>query len=115
MGHLAHSADVRATKLEAVVSWMIESAILDALTPLRASIYTLTMDGVAVDESEAETNEEQIEVLEETIYGDLPDLEETIVQSIHTSLTEMSMEGPSRVSSADVAPGTDVPTDGAIV
>ncbi|XP_049406203.1 uncharacterized protein LOC125869818 [Solanum stenotomum] len=33
----------------------------------------------AVDESEAETSEELIEIREESIYGDLPDLEEMIV------------------------------------
>uniref|UniRef100_M1DX24 Putative plant transposon protein domain-containing protein n=1 Tax=Solanum tuberosum TaxID=4113 RepID=M1DX24_SOLTU len=42
MGHLAHSANVRATLLEVAVPWMIESAIVPALIPLRASIDTLT-------------------------------------------------------------------------
>lgn len=37
-GHLAHSADVRATQLYTVVLWMIESEILDTLTP-PTSIY----------------------------------------------------------------------------
>jgi len=36
-------------------------------------------DEAAVDESDAETDEEQIEIREERIYGDLLDLEETIM------------------------------------
>ncbi|KAK4706524.1 hypothetical protein R3W88_033920 [Solanum pinnatisectum] len=145
MGHLAHSADVMATRLEVVVLWRIRSAILAALTPLRESIDTLTarvetfesrhgatskvtaskaevadlrkevdylkstdftslleaeddvdtpasfeispattgdvlIDDVVVDELEVENDEEQIEVPEETIYGDLADLEKMIVQ-----------------------------------
>uniref|UniRef100_M1DXW4 Integrase core domain containing protein n=1 Tax=Solanum tuberosum TaxID=4113 RepID=M1DXW4_SOLTU len=42
MWHLAHFVDVRATRLEAAIPWMIERAILAALTPLRASIDTFT-------------------------------------------------------------------------
>uniref|UniRef100_M1DFY4 Polyprotein protein n=1 Tax=Solanum tuberosum TaxID=4113 RepID=M1DFY4_SOLTU len=72
------------------------------------------VDDVAADESEAETDEEQIEVQDETIYGDLHDLEETIVQSvIQISLTEMSMAGPSGSSVVDATPGSDAPTNGA--
>uniref|UniRef100_M1DC90 Integrase core domain containing protein n=1 Tax=Solanum tuberosum TaxID=4113 RepID=M1DC90_SOLTU len=73
-------------------------------------------DDIANDESEAETDEEQIEVPEETIYGDLPHLEETIVQPvIQTSLIETSMACPSGSSAADATPGTDALTDGATV
>ncbi|KAG5615237.1 hypothetical protein H5410_015061 [Solanum commersonii] len=145
MGHLAHSVNIRAIRLEVVIPWMIESAILVALTPLRAYIYTLTarveacnsrhgetsevmalkfevvdlrkdvdylknvlMDNVAVDELKAETNEEQIEVRKESIYGDMPNLEETIAQSvIQTLLTETSMTGPNGSSTIDVTLGTD--------
>uniref|UniRef100_M1D9I9 Polyprotein protein n=1 Tax=Solanum tuberosum TaxID=4113 RepID=M1D9I9_SOLTU len=84
-------------------------------------------DGIVADESEAKIDEEQIEVQEEIIYGDLLDLDETIVQSvIHTLLTETSMEAPSGSSTVDVTPGTeaqdqsdapstDAQTDGATV
>ncbi|XP_049353573.1 uncharacterized protein LOC125818091 [Solanum verrucosum] len=45
-------------------------------------------DDIVVDESEAETDEELIKLRKESIYEDLPDLEEMIVQSvIQTSLT----------------------------
>ncbi|XP_049405209.1 uncharacterized protein LOC125868648 [Solanum stenotomum] len=50
------------------------------------------MEGTIAYESEIEINEDQKEMREKSIYGDLPDLEETIVQSvIQMSLTEMSM------------------------
>ncbi|XP_015072485.1 uncharacterized protein LOC107016567 [Solanum pennellii] len=142
MGHLDHSADVRATKLEASVRWMNEADILAALNPVRASIhdfdarfstcerrcgetsevttlkaevedlrkdvdylkstdftslleadydvdaheipsattgYVHRVDTI-VYETDADTNEKQIEVKEDNIDGDLPDLEETILQ-----------------------------------
>ncbi|XP_049349183.1 uncharacterized protein LOC125813754 [Solanum verrucosum] len=140
MGHLAHSADVRDTKIERDVPFMIEAAILAALIPLQRSVDTLTMrvgaferrlgetfedttlkaevadirkdvhylkstdftsllkatndldipdtseippattrdvnmDEAAFDESDAETDEEQIEIRKGSIYGDLTDLE----------------------------------------
>uniref|UniRef100_M1DH90 Integrase core domain containing protein n=1 Tax=Solanum tuberosum TaxID=4113 RepID=M1DH90_SOLTU len=85
---------------------------------LRSPVTTrdVPMDDVAADESEVETDEEQIEVPDETLYGDLSDLEETIVQSvIQTSLTETSMAGLSGSSAIDASPGTDTPTDGMVV
>uniref|UniRef100_M1DLZ0 Polyprotein protein n=1 Tax=Solanum tuberosum TaxID=4113 RepID=M1DLZ0_SOLTU len=119
IGHLAHSADVRATRLKADMPVMIEQAILAELTPLRTSIDNLTkrveifergqrvtsksaedrdaptnskmplattgdvpMDDVASDESEAETDEEQLNAQEATIYGDLPDLEKRLYNQL---------------------------------
>uniref|UniRef100_M1DQ16 Putative plant transposon protein domain-containing protein n=1 Tax=Solanum tuberosum TaxID=4113 RepID=M1DQ16_SOLTU len=57
MGHLAHSVDVRATRLEATVPWMIKSPIFVALTPLRTSIYTLTMRFVPYERRQGETSD----------------------------------------------------------
>ncbi|KAK4706638.1 hypothetical protein R3W88_033808 [Solanum pinnatisectum] len=173
MGCLAHSADVRATRLERSIPWMIESAIIVAIASLLTSIDTLTMkvetcesrkgetfevttlkaevaylrkdvdylkstdftsllevaddvdapetsevpsattgyvhrDDTIVDESEAKTDNELIEIREESIYGDLPDLEETIVQSvIQTSMTKTSMGGSNGAIPSEVTPGTD--------
>uniref|UniRef100_M1DZU6 Polyprotein protein n=1 Tax=Solanum tuberosum TaxID=4113 RepID=M1DZU6_SOLTU len=85
-------------------------------------------DEAEVDESDTETDEEQIGIRDESIYRDLPDLEETIMQSvILTSLTETSIAAPSgsgtavsfeATPSTDAkvqidAPGTDAQTNGA--
>uniref|UniRef100_M1E053 Polyprotein protein n=1 Tax=Solanum tuberosum TaxID=4113 RepID=M1E053_SOLTU len=70
-------------------------------------------DEAAIDESDAKIDEKQREILEKSIYGDLPDLEEIIMQSvIQTSLTKTSMVAPSRSGTAvpyEVTPGTDAP------
>uniref|UniRef100_M1DJH5 Uncharacterized protein n=1 Tax=Solanum tuberosum TaxID=4113 RepID=M1DJH5_SOLTU len=65
------------------------------------------MDDMAASESEAKTDEELLDAQKATISKDLPDLEETIVQSvIQTSLTDTSMEGSSGASVA-VTHGTN--------
>uniref|UniRef100_M1DL38 Polyprotein protein n=1 Tax=Solanum tuberosum TaxID=4113 RepID=M1DL38_SOLTU len=68
--------------------------------------YLKSTDFTSLFESE-ETDEEQLDAHEATINGDLPYLEETIVQSvIQTSLIEMSMAGSSGAS-VTITPGTD--------
>uniref|UniRef100_M1DJJ6 Polyprotein protein n=1 Tax=Solanum tuberosum TaxID=4113 RepID=M1DJJ6_SOLTU len=47
-----------------------------------ATTENIPMEDAVDDESEAETDDEQLDARKETIYGDLPDLEETIVRSI---------------------------------
>ena len=74
----------------------------------------LPMDDIEADDSEVEIDEKLNVVIEDTIYADLPDLDETIVQSvIQTSLIEMPMAGRSEASVADMTWGTDALTDGA--
>uniref|UniRef100_M1DQ27 Integrase core domain containing protein n=1 Tax=Solanum tuberosum TaxID=4113 RepID=M1DQ27_SOLTU len=59
-------------------------------------------------DSDVEIDEEQIEIQEESISVDFPDLEETIMQSvIQTSLTETSMAASSGAGPSEVTPGTE--------
>ncbi|KAG5595452.1 hypothetical protein H5410_036684 [Solanum commersonii] len=51
----------------------------DTLEIPLATIGDLHRDDAAVDESDAKTDEELIEIREKSIYRDLPDLEETII------------------------------------
>lgn len=92
---------------------------MDASTTSQFPVSTtgdVHMDYIGVDESKAENNEELIELPEETIYGDFPDLEEIFVQSvIQTSLIETSMVGSSGSSVANVTPSNNFQIDGAIV
>uniref|UniRef100_M1D8J0 Polyprotein protein n=1 Tax=Solanum tuberosum TaxID=4113 RepID=M1D8J0_SOLTU len=86
--------------------------------PAEASSPTPT-SGTSDEESDAETNEEQIEVhddeiresREESIFRDFPNLVETIVQLvIQTSLTEMSTTTPNGCGNAipsEITPGVD--------
>uniref|UniRef100_M1DU96 Polyprotein protein n=1 Tax=Solanum tuberosum TaxID=4113 RepID=M1DU96_SOLTU len=60
IGQLAYSADVRATRLERSIPWMIDSAILNALIPLRTTIYYLTAKVIACESRKGETPEVSI-------------------------------------------------------
>lgn len=57
MGHLVHSSNVRATRLEASLPWMIEVVILTALTPLRASIDDLVARVTTYERRQGESSE----------------------------------------------------------
>ncbi|KAG5585538.1 hypothetical protein H5410_045972 [Solanum commersonii] len=95
MGHLAHSANVKATRLERSIPWMIESAIIAALTPFQTSIDTLTTRVEAYDLDYSETSEISL-----ATTGD--------VHRDDASLTETSMTAPSGAAgTSEVTPGTD--------
>ncbi|KAG5606290.1 hypothetical protein H5410_027782 [Solanum commersonii] len=68
-------------------------------------------DKTIFDESDAETDEEQIAIRDKSIYRDLPNLGEMIIQSvIQTSRIETSMEAPSgsgTAVSSEATLGTD--------
>lgn len=53
MGYLAHSADVRASRVEAALSRLIERAIVSALAPIRDELREyrelITAHGLALD------------------------------------------------------------------
>ncbi|KAG5576724.1 hypothetical protein H5410_056858 [Solanum commersonii] len=57
MGQLAYSADVRVTRLERSIPKMIDSAILSALTPFRASVDDLATRVVAYESKHGRTSE----------------------------------------------------------
>uniref|UniRef100_M1DXD0 Polyprotein protein n=1 Tax=Solanum tuberosum TaxID=4113 RepID=M1DXD0_SOLTU len=57
IGHLAHSADVRVTRLEKLVPLMIEADILDAMTPFRASVDDLATRVTACESMQKESSD----------------------------------------------------------
>ncbi|KAK4709910.1 hypothetical protein R3W88_004423 [Solanum pinnatisectum] len=67
-----------------------------------------------VVESEAETDEEQLDVHEETVYDDMADLEGAMVHTVvQASLRDVSMLGSSGSKDTEI-PGTDAQTEGAV-
>ncbi|KAG5632390.1 hypothetical protein H5410_004107 [Solanum commersonii] len=175
MGHLAHSADMRATRLEISVPWIIESAISVALTPLQNSIDTFTTrieacksrqgeisdvttlkvevddlrkdvdylksidftsllkavdnldtletseippattrdihrDDATLDESDVETNDEQIEVHDAIVNDDLADMEDVMFESVRqTCLRDTTMGGSNGEGTSELTLSTDAP------
>ncbi|XP_049378127.1 uncharacterized protein LOC125842889 [Solanum stenotomum] len=60
IGHLAHYADVCASKLEATIPGMVERALTAALTPLRESIDALTARTEVCERGQGATHEVMI-------------------------------------------------------
>uniref|UniRef100_M1A7M9 Polyprotein protein n=1 Tax=Solanum tuberosum TaxID=4113 RepID=M1A7M9_SOLTU len=76
----------------------------------------LRVKEVVAAESETETDEDQFGVDEKDTYEVLTEVEKAMVDSaMQILLTDTPMADPSGASSADVAPGTNAPTDGATV
>uniref|UniRef100_M1DLH8 Polyprotein protein n=1 Tax=Solanum tuberosum TaxID=4113 RepID=M1DLH8_SOLTU len=81
------------------------------------------VEEVAVADFEAKTNKEQLGVDEEATYESLTEVDEAMIDSaVHISLADTTMDGSSVIDTLGtdaqvqiVAPGTDVPTDGATV
>uniref|UniRef100_M1DIX0 Integrase core domain containing protein n=1 Tax=Solanum tuberosum TaxID=4113 RepID=M1DIX0_SOLTU len=120
MGHLANSTDKReaADDLDAPETSEISP-------PTTRDVYK---DDADVDESDAETNEEQIDVRDAEVYDDLADLEDAMFETArYRSLRDTTMCGSSRASipsevtlgtearDQSTTPGSYAPTDGAIV
>ncbi|XP_049365744.1 uncharacterized protein LOC125830608 [Solanum verrucosum] len=140
MGHLAHSADVRASRLEAEVPWMIKRAITVVLTPLRASMDTFTArvetwergKGVTTEVTTLKTDvsklRKDVDHLKSinftSLFGmvEIPDDSNVEIQAYaEASFRDTTMAGSSRSTtdsspdtdsqSQSVTPGTDALTD----
>lgn len=70
--------------------------------------YDVQAEDVADPKFEAETDEKMFGVVEDFTYEGLMETEEAMIDAVvRTSLTDIPLPDLSRVSSTDVAPGTD--------
>ncbi|KAG5582324.1 hypothetical protein H5410_052951 [Solanum commersonii] len=111
MGQPAHFADRRVARLEASILGIIQTALADVVTPLSAAIdaFVAMITEAADPESEAETDEELLEVAEEASYEGLTLIEEALVDAtVRALLVDTPLNDLSAVAiPSEATPGTD--------
>uniref|UniRef100_M1DGU9 Polyprotein protein n=1 Tax=Solanum tuberosum TaxID=4113 RepID=M1DGU9_SOLTU len=102
MGHLAHSVDVRATRLEA-------EGESSEMTSLKADVANLKNDVVYLKSTDFTSLLEAANDMDAPASYEIPPV--TNEKEIETSLIETSMPGPIGSSATGATPGIDSPTD----
>ncbi|KAG5576653.1 hypothetical protein H5410_056787 [Solanum commersonii] len=137
MGHLAHSTDVRVTRLKGetfeVTDLKAEVADLrkdmdylkssdftsllevaddvDSLTTSKIPPTTtgdIHRDVMAAEDRDVETDEEQIDLRDAEVYDDMADLEDVMFETAcQTSLRVTTISGSNGANPSEVTPGTE--------